>query len=35
LQREVNKGRNSDEYRGQLPDGCEHFPIHNGSLISR
>ena len=28
LNREINKGRNSDEHRRQLPDRCEHFPVH-------
>jgi hypothetical protein len=28
LDREINKGRDSDEDGGQLPDGCEHFPVH-------
>ena len=28
LDREINKGRDSDEHRRQLPNRCEHFPVH-------
>ena len=28
LYREINKGRDSDKDRCQLPDRCEHFPVH-------
>ena len=28
LKREVNKGRDSDKHRRQLPNRCEHFPVH-------
>src|SRR5205823_639575 len=28
LDREVNERRNSDTDRSQLPDGCEHLPVH-------
>jgi len=28
LDGEINKGRDSDEHRRQLPDCCEHFPVH-------
>src|SRR6266700_1589935 len=28
LKRKVNKGWNSDEHRRQLPERCQHFPVH-------
>src|SRR6266480_5502969 len=28
LQREINKGRDSNDDSGQLPDRCQHFPVH-------
>src|SRR6266404_193319 len=28
LDREINERRNSNKHRRQLPDGCEHFPVH-------
>src|SRR5437773_1731712 len=28
LDRQVNKRWNPDAHGGQLPDGCEHFPVH-------
>src|SRR5439155_20012047 len=28
LDRQVNERRDSDKHSRQLPDGCEHFPVH-------
>src|SRR6476619_2578902 len=32
LDSQINKGRNSDEHRGQLADCRQHFPIHTISI---
>src|SRR5213592_3289179 len=28
LQSEINQGRDSNNHSSQLPDRCEHFPVH-------
>src|SRR5207245_11554645 len=34
LNGELNKRRDSDEHRRQLPDRCQHFPVHRRTIIS-
>src|SRR5436190_23617979 len=34
LSGEINKRRDSDEHRQQLPKRCEHFPVHTLGTIT-
>jgi hypothetical protein len=34
LNGQVNQRGNADAYRGQLPNRCQHFPVHREKLVS-